>query len=85
MGTHMKTTIEISDGLLRQAKALAEKQGTTIRALVEAGLRSVLKEQRMRARFVLRDASVSGNGLRPEFRQERWDDVRDAIYEGRGT
>jgi hypothetical protein len=38
MGAHMKTTIEISDALLSEARRLAEKQGTTMRRLVEEGL-----------------------------------------------
>ena len=85
MGTHMKTTIEIADALLSQTKALAQRQGTTVRALVEAGLRAVLKEQRARPRFVLVDASFTGQGLRPEFQQERWDEIRDAAYECSGA
>jgi hypothetical protein len=85
MVTRMKTTIEISDSLLRRAKALALREGTTVRALVEAGLRAVLKEKRDKPPFVLRNASFRGEGLQPEFRDEKWDDVRDAIYEGRGS
>jgi hypothetical protein len=81
----MKTTFEIADSLLSQAKAMAKREHTTVRALVEAGLRAVLKEQRARARFVLRDASFSGKGLQPEFQGQRWDEVRDAIYEGHGA
>ena len=42
MGTHMKTTIEINDELFRSARRRAADTGTTLRALVEEGLRSVL-------------------------------------------
>jgi hypothetical protein len=85
MGTHMKTTIEISDSLMQRAKAVAQRDGTTIRALVEAGLRVVLKERRNRGRFTLRDASFRGQGMAPELEGASWDRIRDAIYEGRGT
>lgn len=85
MVTHMKTTIEIADSLLRQAKAQAQREGTTVRALVEAGLRAVLKAQRARPKFALRDASFKGQGLAPELQEGRWDEIRDAIYQGRGA
>jgi hypothetical protein len=81
----MKTTIEISDGLLRQVKAMAQREGTTVRALVEAGLRAVLKEQRERPKFSLRDASFQGQGLSSAVHGESWENIRDAIYEGRGS
>jgi len=81
MGTHMKTTIEISDAILEKAKAVAAREGTTVRALVEDGLRQVLRNRRGAVAFRLRDASVSGNGLRPEFRDAGWDRVRDALYD----
>jgi Arc/MetJ family transcription regulator len=83
MGTHiMKTTIEISDALLERAKALAAREGTTVRALVEDGLRQVLRSRRGGPEFRLRDASVGGHGLSPEFRDATWDKIRDAVYEG---
>lgn len=85
MVTHMKTTIEIGDSLLREAKAVARRERTTVRALVEAGLRSVLKARRKPARFQLRAAGFGAQGLQPGVRAGHWDDVRDAIYEGRGS
>jgi hypothetical protein len=82
----MKTTIEISDAILERAKALAAKEGTTVRALVEDGLRRVLRSRREAAGFRLRDASVGGRGLQAEFRDAGWDRIREALYaEARGS
>lgn len=80
----MKTTVELPDALLAEAKRAAAQDGTTLRALVERGLRGVLAERASRSEFRLRDASVDGRGLRDEFRGRGWDDVRAAVYEGRG-
>ena len=49
----MKTTIEISDPLLREARRLAEREGVTLRALVERGLRRVVTETKPGAPFKL--------------------------------
>lgn len=49
----MKTTIEIPDSLLEEARKLASQEGTTVRALVETGLRQVLSERKKRGRFKL--------------------------------
>jgi len=80
MVSHMKTTIEISDAILERARALAAREGTTVRALVEDGLRQVLRMRRA-GPFRLRDASVGGNGLTPEFQNAGWDKLRDALYD----
>jgi hypothetical protein len=81
----MKTTLDISDSLLRQARKLAARERTTLRALVEQGLREVVaaKKQR-RPAFRLRKASFKGRGLRPELADAGWDRLRDLAYEGRG-
>lgn len=84
-GTHMKTTIDIADSLLAEAKQMAAARDTTVRALVEAGLRQVLQEQRSRqAPFKLRRASFKGKGLRSELQGAAWERLRDLAYEGRG-
>ncbi len=80
----MKTTVEISDDLLAKAKALAAKNQTTLRSLIEDGLRQVLKNEHTETDFVLADARVDGNGLQPEFQDASWEKFRAAIYEGRG-
>jgi hypothetical protein len=85
MAAHMKTTVEISDALLDEARRVAERRGVTLRTLIEEGLRGVVKGQRRRAVFRLRDASCGGNGIDPAFEQEGWDRIRDAVYSGRGA
>jgi hypothetical protein len=59
----MKTTIDISDSLMSEARALAQKRGVTFRALVEQGLRDTLNQSKpARHSFTLRDASFAGSG-----------------------
>jgi hypothetical protein len=86
MGTHMKTTIEIADALLTDAKRLAARDGVTVRSLVEQGLRRVLEERRRGARgFKLRKASFKGRGLQPGIDGASFDRLRELAYEGRGA
>lgn len=62
----MKTTIEISDALLAAAKRVARKEGSTVRALVEEGLRRALEDRESKQRpFKLKLVTVKGKGLRP--------------------
>jgi hypothetical protein len=81
----MKTTVDISDELLKKAKRLAAKRRTTLRAIIEQGIRNTIKEQQRGAKYVLPDMSVDGKGLQPEFKNKAWSDIRDAAYDGRGS
>lgn len=76
----MKTTIEISGPLLRAARQAARRDGTTVRALVEQGLRLALEERRKVSAFRLRDASVTGHGLQPGAEGLSWDALRALAY-----
>ena len=81
----MKTTVEISDSLLREARKLAAREGVTLRAVVERGLHRVIAETKDRAPFKLRRASFKGKGRQEDLRDASWDKLRDLTYEGRGA
>jgi hypothetical protein len=85
MVARMKTTIEISDPLFEEARAVAREEGTTLKNLVEEGLRLALEERQQRVPFRLRDASVDGKGLQPALRGRPWATIRDLAYEDRGA
>jgi hypothetical protein len=85
MGSHMKTTIDLSDAVLRSAKAAAAREGTTVKALVEEGLRRVLAERAKRPKFRLRRVTFRGTGLQEGAREGGWERIRDLIYEGHGS
>ena len=84
MAHHMKTTIDISDALLEAAKRIARDRGTTLRAIVEEGLRSVVDAADEERGFTLRDASVPGTGLHPDVAEGGWKRMVELAYEGRG-
>jgi hypothetical protein len=81
----MKTTVEIPDALLRQAKRVALQEKTTVRALIERGLRSVVSGRRSGGRFVLRDAGFHGDGLVAGRSLSDWETIRDLSYSERGA
>lgn len=81
----MKTTIEVSDALMLEAKRLAQEHNTTLRALVEEGLEKVLKDLRNPTPYKLKDGSFRGQGLQPGQENLSWEEVRDMVYEGRGA
>lgn len=81
----MKTTVDLPDGLLREAKKVALREKTTVRALIERGLRSVINGRQPAARFALRDAAFKGDGLVSGRSLRDWDAIRDLTYSERGA
>jgi hypothetical protein len=84
MASHMKTTIQIPDSLFAETRKLAHQERTSLKALVEEGLRHVVSERKRRGRFRLRKATFKGKGLRPQLAGTSWDHIRELSYEGRG-
>lgn len=81
----MKTTVEIPDSLLDEARRLAARQGTTVRVLIIEGLRRSIADRRRTSDFKLRNASVAGEGLQPGIDDTDWNRIRAMAYEGHGA
>jgi hypothetical protein len=76
----VKTTIELPESMLLEAKALARAKRSSLRQILIDGLRIALERERQPAKpFALRD------GSRPiGFPELRWEEMRRLIYEGHG-
>mgnify|MGYP006290686437 FL=1 len=77
----MKTTVDIADDLARQARELAKRRDTTLRAILEEGIRKVLAAERTGEAYELPDRSVRGRGLQADFRDRSWAEIREAAYD----
>jgi hypothetical protein len=79
----MKTTVEIADPLFERARIVADREGTTLRSLIEEGLRRVVDGYATGKPFTLRDGRFKGRGrgLTPEFTSGGWEPMRRALYE----
>jgi putative antitoxin of VapBC-like toxin-antitoxin system len=82
---HMRTSIELSDGLLERARRLAQKRGLTLRALVEEGLRRILADNDKAPAFRLQEVTFGEGGLAEDLSEADWERIRDLSYEGRGS
>ena len=80
----MKTTVEISDALLDKARKLAVQEGTTVRALIEQGLRHAVSASKPRGAFRIRKATFKGRGLSVDAKGADWQHLRELAYKGRG-
>jgi hypothetical protein len=76
----VKTTVDIADALLKRSQQLAKREGSTLRAVLEEGLRLVLKDRRTAGSRVFRFPTFGKGGLSAEFRDADWENIRTTIY-----
>jgi hypothetical protein len=76
----VKTTIDIADGLLTEAKERARSEGTTLRALVERGLSRALSEPSP-SRTAFQAVTGRLEPLPGTDPYADWESIRDSIYE----
>ena len=78
----MKTTVEISDGLFREARQYAHAHELTFRQVVEAGLQKLISGRASQPEpFRLKSRSFHGDGMLKDY---SWSEIRSLAYEGRG-
>jgi predicted transcriptional regulator len=81
----MKTTVEISDSIHEAVRQIAASENSSLKALIEEGLRKVIDARKHRGSFQLRKVTFKGNGLQADIADAAWDKIREKIYEGRGS
>jgi hypothetical protein len=67
---------DIPDPILAAARRLAAEEGTTLRAIVEEGLRRAIDARAETPPFVLPDRTSGEGGLRPEVAAGDWAAIR---------
>jgi len=82
----MKTTIELTDSLLIEAKKFAANQHLSLRKIFEMALRRWLESQRpgKATPFRLKKHPFRGQGLQPGLSDGSWEEMRKQIYENHG-
>ncbi|HOW46370.1 MAG TPA: hypothetical protein P5163_00230 [Rubrivivax sp.] len=80
----MKTTIELPDDLLERSKAVARRENSTLKALIEEGLRLALRARTRKRAAPFAVQPFEGDGLSAEFAAAGWESIRDEIYRDRG-
>jgi len=64
---------------------LAQREHTTMNAIVEESLRRTLSERQRSTPFQLRKATFQGRGLQPHLAGASWDQILHVSYEERGA
>lgn len=80
----MKTTIELPDELLARSKAVARREKSTLKALIEEGLHLALRARARKSVALFKLQPFQGDGLSPAFMDASWGTIRDEIYRDRG-
>jgi len=79
----MKTTIDLPDDLLERGKATARRENSTLKALIEEGLRMALRARARKRSTPFAVQPFEGDGLSAEFASAGWEEIREEVYRDR--
>ena len=77
----MKTTIDIADELFARSRTAAQRDGTTLRALVEEGLLLALQARNQKTPKPAAFPTHNGGGMTQEYQNAGWEAKRAIIYD----
>jgi predicted DNA-binding ribbon-helix-helix protein len=80
----MKTTINISDALHEEVRKIARIEKTTMKDLIEEGLRRIISDRKRKSDFHPRKVTFKGNGLQAHMEGISWEKIREMTYEDLG-
>jgi hypothetical protein len=80
----MRTTLDISENLLRRIRSIARRENLTLKQHAQEGFELVLKARERAKPYQAKPVVFRGKGLAPEFQQASWSDIRKAIYDEQG-
>jgi hypothetical protein len=69
---------------MKEARKIANQEHTTIKALIEEGLRLTIESRRRNSKFRMRKATFKGNGFQPDMAGASREKIRDLSYGARG-
>lgn len=76
----MKTTLNINDDLLIQAKRFAKRHGQPLRAVVEESLQRTLSQARQQTSYELPDLSFGDVNAGDPLELLSWQELSNEIY-----
>ena len=78
----MKTTVDIPEKVLQQARKLAASSNITLKTLIEMALRDkIAQAQKPQKDFELKIPTVKGNGLQAGLSFDNWSEIRELSYD----
>ncbi|MDJ0762086.1 MAG: hypothetical protein QNJ97_03780 [Myxococcota bacterium] len=80
----MKTTVNIPDPILKQAKQIAIRNNTSLKQVIIEALRSHIEQSSTGTSGEIEFFTCKGNGLRQGLSWDSWSEIQEMAYHGRG-
>lgn len=79
----MKTTIDVNDDLLIEAKRTLKDKKQTLESILETALQQFLEEAEANKKpFKLRKHTFRGQGLQLDIKEDYWAAIKELAYKG---